>query len=746
MIGRSLRQYVITAQLGQGGMGVVWKARDTSLERDVALKVLPPTYIDDPERKDRFFREARSASALNHPNIVTIYEINSDQGIDFIAMEYVAGNTLAALIHRGTITVDAAIRIAVQIADGVGRAHRAGIVHRDLKPGNIMVTGDGLVKVLDFGLAKALTRPAVRVEDAVTKFASTQVGTTMGTVGYMSPEQAVGDAVDARSDVFSFGVVLYQMLAGSLPFAADTQAEMLRKLHFQEPPPLTTIRPEVPATVVEIVARALAKTPADRYASCVEVAAALREVAVQPVSHESMVATAVHPTADLGSLSSGEPRRRLAPVTSRAAVAAAAGVVIVAGTAAGFWWLTRTADTRREATEAVVAADPSELSRQAADLLARYDREGNIDRAIANLERALSENPKYATAHAYLAEAYRRKHLTNPDPQWLNLSREAARRAVELGPDLAISHLALGRASLDEGARDEAAKSFSRAADLDPVNPMPHVGLGMVFSAQREDAKAEQELTKGVELAGDAFVPRLELGQFYFTRARYAEAAAAWEEARRVTPDNVIVLRNLSAAYYFLGRHDDAASSLQRSLEVRPSGATYTNLGTIRFFQGRYTDAVAAFEKAVELSANSYLYWANLGDGYRWAPGRRAEAAAAYRRASELIKVQIAQKPQDADLRTRHALYLIKMGETRAALAEIDDVAGRADLSAQMRYRLAVVYELASDRERSLMAVEAALKAGYPVYEIQREPELLQLRNDARYHRLIDRYDRQTPK
>ena len=235
----------------------------------------------------------------------------------------------------------------------------------------------------------------------------------------------------------------------------------------------------------------------------------------------------------------------------------------------------------------------------------------------------------------------------------------------------------------------------------------------------------------------------MELGQFYFTRARYAEALTAWEVLRRLTPDNVIVLRNLSVAYYFLGRHDEAASSLQRALEVRPSGSIYTNLGTIRFFQGRYNDAVAAFEKAVELGPNSYLYWGNLGDGYRWAPGRRGEAAGAYRRASDLIKRQIAQKPEDADLRTRHALYLIKMGDTQAALTEVASVASRSDLSAQMRYRLAVVYELAADRGRSLAAVEAALKAGYPLEEVQSEPELLTLRTDARYHRLIDRLTRE---
>jgi serine/threonine-protein kinase len=740
MIGRSLRQYVITAQLGQGGMGQVWRARDTILGREVALKVLPPQYIDNPERKDRLFREAKSASALNHPNIVTIYEINSDQGIDFIAMEYVAGETLAALIHRGTLTVDAAIRLAVQAAEGVGRAHRAGIVHRDLKPGNIMVTGEGLVKVLDFGLAKSSGPARVPLPTDVTRLAPTQVGTTVGTVGYMSPEQAIGDAVDARSDVFSFGVVLYQLLAGELPFAAETQVEMLRKLHFQDPPPLRAIRPEVPAAVEAIVAKALSKTPSDRFGSCTEVATALRAVVAGTASYDSTMETAIGTDTTSRQAALPKSSRRLPRLTSRAVLTLLVPA-LVAGASIALWRLTD-AGGRTDSWPADAVTDPAELSRQAAALLTRYDREGNVDRAIANLERALSADPQYATAHAYLSEAYIRKRGTNPDPQFLNLAREAARRAADLAPDLAAAHLASGRVALESGARDEATKAYNRAADLDPASPMPHVGLGMVLAAERRDAEAERELKRAVELDGEDFRPRMELGQFYFTRARYAEAVSVWEAVRRLTPDNAIVLRNLGAAYYFLGRHDEAASSLQRALEVRASGPIYTNLGTIRFFQGRYNDAVAAFEKAVELSANSYLYWGNLGDGYRWAPGRRGESPVAYRRASDLIKLQIAQKPEDPDLRTRHALYLIKMGDVKAALAEIESVASRSNLSAQMLYRLAVVYELAADRPRSLAAVEGALKAGYPLEEVQNEPELLTLRTDARYHRLVDRLTR----
>src|SRR5262245_38389873 len=184
MIGKTLKQYVITARLGEGGMGEVWLARDTMLDRDVALKILPGEQLDVATRRERFYREAKAASALNHPNIITIYEINSDQGIDFIAMEYVRGSTLAAYMHAGGMRIETVEKFTAQIAEAVGRAHRAGIVHRDLKPGNIMVTEDGLVKVLDFGLAKVSKSAGAAPDgDTATHAALTRAGTSVGTLG-----------------------------------------------------------------------------------------------------------------------------------------------------------------------------------------------------------------------------------------------------------------------------------------------------------------------------------------------------------------------------------------------------------------------------------------------------------------------------------------------------------------------------------------------------------------------------------
>jgi len=203
MIGKTIAHYEILAKLGEGGMGVVYKARDTHLDRLVALKVLPPEKVADAERKRRFVQEAKAASALNHPNIITIHDISSENGIDFMVMEYVQGKTLDALVPRKGLRLNETLKLSIQMADALAKAHAAGIVHRDLKPTNVMVTDDGLVKVLDFGLAK-LTEVSEKEDESTRSVRhETDEGTIVGTVSYMSPEQAEGKKVDARSDIFS---------------------------------------------------------------------------------------------------------------------------------------------------------------------------------------------------------------------------------------------------------------------------------------------------------------------------------------------------------------------------------------------------------------------------------------------------------------------------------------------------------------------------------------------------------------
>ncbi len=286
MIGQTLSHYEILEKLGEGGMGVVYRGVDLRLGRQVAIKVLPATELGDRERRERLAQEARAASALNHPNIVTIYDIDraeaGSQTLDFVAMEYVDGEPLSSRIPEGGLPLAEALGYAVEIAGALAAAHRAGILHRDLKPANLMVNRDGHVKVLDFGLAK-LIGAGVAGADEPTLLSPvvTRRGDVLGTPAYMSPEQAAGEAVDARSDVFSIGIVLFEMLAGRRPFDGSPS----RALSLEPAPALRTARADAPGALERIVARCLAADPADRYPSAVELLgelAAYRQTLAQP--------------------------------------------------------------------------------------------------------------------------------------------------------------------------------------------------------------------------------------------------------------------------------------------------------------------------------------------------------------------------------------------------------------------------------------------------------------------------------
>jgi eukaryotic-like serine/threonine-protein kinase len=282
-VGTRLGPYEILSQLGAGGMGEVYRAKDTRLNRTVAIKVLPSEQIADPERKRRFVQEAKAASALNHPNIVTIYDINTDDGVDFIAMEYVAGKTLDQIIPRKGLRLGEALKYAIQMADALARAHAAGIVHRDLKPANVMVTEEGSVKMLDFGLAKLLepgesdqwaeTRDTKRDEGPIT-----EEGTILGTVAYMSREQAEGKRVDARSDIFSFGAVLYEMVTGQRAFQGDSKMSTLAAILKEEPKAVSQMAAGIPHELERIIYRCLRKERERRLQHMDDLKVALQEV------------------------------------------------------------------------------------------------------------------------------------------------------------------------------------------------------------------------------------------------------------------------------------------------------------------------------------------------------------------------------------------------------------------------------------------------------------------------------------
>lgn len=279
MVGQSLLHYTVVERIGEGGMGVVYKARDTHLDRFVALKVLPHDRVASDDARRRFIQEAKSASALNHPNIVTVHDIAVQDGLTFIAMELVAGKTLAEMIPRQGLPIGRALAIAVQIADGLATAQRVGIVHRDLKPGNVMVGEDGRVKILDFGLAKLVERTAQQPDGATRSLSDvTDRGLILGTVGYMSPEQAEGRALDHRSDIFSFGVVLYEMVTGRKPFTGETPLQTLSSILRDAPKPVSDTAPGVPPELERVIDRCLRKDPERRWQHIVDVRIALLDL------------------------------------------------------------------------------------------------------------------------------------------------------------------------------------------------------------------------------------------------------------------------------------------------------------------------------------------------------------------------------------------------------------------------------------------------------------------------------------
>jgi eukaryotic-like serine/threonine-protein kinase len=283
MKGTRLAGYEIVDKLGEGGMGEVWRAKDDQLGRIVAIKLLPADFSADPDRRARFEQEARALGALNHPNVVSVFGAGQHEGRSYIVSELVEGESLRAVLDRGRLPLRKVIEISVQIAEAMAAAHNAGIVHRDLKPENIMLTPEGRVKVLDFGLAKR-TLNASAAADSTATLALSQPGVIMGTVGYMSPEQVRGAAIDSRSDIFSFGAVLYELVTGHRAFAATSAVETMHAILHQDPPELTASDPSISPALNTIVRRCLEKLPAQRFQSAADLAFALRAIAPSSIS------------------------------------------------------------------------------------------------------------------------------------------------------------------------------------------------------------------------------------------------------------------------------------------------------------------------------------------------------------------------------------------------------------------------------------------------------------------------------
>ena len=326
----TLGHYNALERIGAGGMGEVFRARDTKLGRTVAIKLLPEAIAGDQDRRDRFLREARAAAAISHPNVAMLFEVGEDASRLYLVFEHINGRTLGAAISGRPVAPRLALDLVIQIADGLADAHAAGLIHRDIKPDNIIVTPKEKAKILDFGLARWTAGGTAREMAATVSTTTTAPGVLLGTVAYMSPEQALGESLDPRTDIFSLGIVFYEMLTGRNPFASDAASAVLLNIAQRTPPPPSTINPDVPRELDPIVAKMLAKNPFNRYETAVALAAELRSVA-------TMLA-----------IRSGEAEPRVyGPVMRRrSGRRLVAAVALLAAIAAGAWWFGRDAARR----------------------------------------------------------------------------------------------------------------------------------------------------------------------------------------------------------------------------------------------------------------------------------------------------------------------------------------------------------------------------------------------------------------
>jgi serine/threonine-protein kinase len=727
VIGRKLLHYEIVAHLGTGGMGDVWRAHDTRLDREVAVKILAGDSTHDTVHKQRFLREARAASGLVHPNIITVHEINSADGMDFIVMEYVRGQSLSTLLALGRLPIPQALSYGVQICEALAAAHAAGVVHRDLKPGNIMVASSGLVKVVDFGIAKRLTVHGTDAHPLTDPL--TVSGVALGTPAYMSPEQALGDPVDARSDVYSFGVLLYQMLTGELPFRDKTNATVLReKLDFR---PMALRDPGgLQNQLIAVIGKCLAKDPNERYPNGAAMLAALRPLSARLQPPPALVMT------------EAETMARLPSPQSRRWWRAAIVVIALAIAGAAVWFgrstMSRWFGARTSGPAAVDAsASAADLYRQGTDLLHAYYREGNVDKAIQDLERALQLRSPYPLAEARLSLAYARKNGLSPDAHWQSQALALAQSAVRGDPQLAFAHMAAGAALVLRGRFDDAEAAYQRALTLDPANPELLWRMGDLAVARKDAKTGEQYYRRSVATGSNEWEPFMRFGAFLYRQGRYNDAMQAYDTSRQLAPDNTRVYAALAAVYHQLDRTDDAAAALQRSLEIAPDSITYSNLGTLLYFEGRYTEAVSAFERGVQLGANSYLRWGNLGDAQRMVVSERPRAHASYASAIQLVRERLAANGSDPEARSSLAVYLIRDERTRDAVVELDKVLAEKSLTANVLFNCTIVAELAGQRARAIELLGRALAGGYQLHEVTHEPDLVNLRADPEYHRLI---------
>jgi serine/threonine protein kinase len=792
--------YDIVSLIGTGGMGEVYRARDARLNRDVAIKILSSEFTQDADRVRRFEQEALAASGLNHPNILTIYEAGEAEGQRFIATEFVDGETLRPLLARvGRLPVADALAIGAQVAAALTAAHAAGIVHRDIKPDNVMIRPDGYVKVLDFGVAKLLASSAANNDEATITDHRTQRGVIVGTLPYMSPEQARGTAVDARSDVWSLGCLLYEILAGRRPFTGATDTDMLIAIVEKEPPPLSQLAMRMPPECEWVIAKALRKNPAERYQTATDLLADLRRVQQNLVvdSHQSAVTSFAHPGSRrwsmmaIGAIAVASiaiagfvatsryravppaaaearslavlPLKSLSAADDHLGLGIADAVIRTTSQVSGLIVRPTSAVSRYATSDTDALTAARELSADAV-LEGSVQRQGDRLRVSVNLLRVQDGASMWAdsfdmrmtdiftiqdTVAQQVAVHLRRKLDASPP------KRGAGRPANPLAYEYFLKGMQLfdQRIGATPAQRALTIDLFSKAIELDPDFALAHAQLGYSLAIMAvfrqvpdepgvaERARAEIERARAI----DPDLPEIALARYQLLASRFegfqfAEAVRVVLAAQRTDP--TVGHGELGYLFAHMGLADLAERSLQRALEVDPTSAFARDLTLALYEWGsaRYDKWLDAHERLEPT--------APIDPWYLLGVGRLDDAGRALDRA-------LAAAPNDIDMAAARPVLAALRGDARAAQAAIPALLARHPVKDPFYHHtaaaIAAVYAIdgkAAEAVKWLREADATGFAPYPMYDrstyfdrIRRDPAFVQFMAELKAK--IDGYRRE---